>query len=241
MQNVYASKELNEFLIEITTKWTWLPWSNHPTWRWELNCCVEPKSWRKTQRSRCENNAQHKPSIRQQISRTRREWCQNCERESSHVDMFCTWVRRCVTVGKSPLSLWWCVRFAALGFVSWTVSTNTSQKRQKKFLLKALNLSVQGNLQWRLSNDQSLLWHCLLLLFLCVKGSGWTLIQNHSTRLFCSVKFHDQFTATWFCNSSRRWSSKFDGSSQWTVDAWRTFLAKRMRRTKEKVSILLES
>ena len=32
----------------------------------------------------------HKPSIRQQISRTRREWCQNCERESSHVDVFCT-------------------------------------------------------------------------------------------------------------------------------------------------------
>ena len=37
-----------------------------------------------------QNNAQHKPSIRQQISRASREWCQNCERESSHVDMFCT-------------------------------------------------------------------------------------------------------------------------------------------------------
>ena len=36
------------------------------------------------------NNAHHKRSTRQQISRTRREWHQNCERETSHVDMFCT-------------------------------------------------------------------------------------------------------------------------------------------------------
>ena len=55
-----------------------------------INCCVEQKGWRETQRSRCQNNAQHKPSIRQQISRTRRAWCQNCESESSQVDMFCT-------------------------------------------------------------------------------------------------------------------------------------------------------
>ena len=33
-----------------------------------------------------------------------------------------------------------------LGFASWTESTYTWPKRQKKFPLKALNLSVQGNL-----------------------------------------------------------------------------------------------
>ena len=33
-----------------------------------------------------------------------------------------------------------------LGFASWTKSSNTSQKRQRKFMFKALNLSVQGNL-----------------------------------------------------------------------------------------------
>ena len=49
----------------------------------------------KTQRSRCQGNAKHKPSVRQQISRTRREWCQNCDRKSSHVGVLCTRTARC--------------------------------------------------------------------------------------------------------------------------------------------------
>ena len=40
------------------------------------------------------------------------EWCQNCERESSHVDMFARELHG-VTIGKSHVSLPWCVRFAA--------------------------------------------------------------------------------------------------------------------------------
>ena len=42
-----------------------------------------------------------------------------------------------------------------LGFASWTESTNTWPKRQKKFLLQALRTEVQGYLSRRLNHDQS--------------------------------------------------------------------------------------
>ena len=67
----------------------------------------------KTQRSRCPNNAQHKPSMRQQISRTRRERHQNCERASSHGGHVFARELHGVTIGKSHVSLPWCVRYAA--------------------------------------------------------------------------------------------------------------------------------
>ena len=40
-------------------------------------------------------NAKHKPSVRQQISRTRREWCQNCEREGLYGGSIRTRTARC--------------------------------------------------------------------------------------------------------------------------------------------------
>ena len=57
----------DEFPIETTTKW--ILGLGYPeviirTDSESSSCSVEPKSWRKTQRSRCQNNAQHKPSIR---------------------------------------------------------------------------------------------------------------------------------------------------------------------------------
>ena len=42
-----------------------------------------------------------------------------------------------------------------------------------------------------------------------------------------------------FHGLAEKFKAKFDGTSQWTVEAWIAFLAKR-RRTEEKVSILLE-
>ena len=107
-----------------------------------------------------------------------------------------------------------------LGFVSWMKSTEASQKRQKKFLLKALNLFVQGNL------------------------------RNIQWKLFCSIKIHDQITAAWWNHSRRRWwSSKIwrplwtnQGKVRWYfgMDSWcLDSLPGRKRRTKEKVSILL--
>ena len=81
-----------DFPIETTTKWILGLGYPEVIIRTDGESPIVALSRRvgKTQRSGCQNNAQHKPSLRQQISRTRREWCQNCERESSHVDMFCT-------------------------------------------------------------------------------------------------------------------------------------------------------
>ena len=65
------------------------------------------------------------------------------------------------------------------------------------------------------------------------------------SRLFYSVRSHDQITATWSINSSRRWWSstiwltiflKNQGKVRWYVDD----LSGKGRRTQEKVSILLE-
>ena len=55
-----------------------------------------------------------------------------------------------------------------------------------------------------------------------------------SSRLFCSVKSHDQITATWSMNDGAvrfddimdEFKEKFDGSSQWPINDWTSFLAK---------------
>ena len=82
----------DEFPIETTSKWIFGLGYPEVAIRAHGESSIVALNRRvgETQRSRCQNNAQHKPSIRQQISKTRREWCQNCERESSNVDMFCT-------------------------------------------------------------------------------------------------------------------------------------------------------
>ena len=59
-----------------------------------------------------------------------------------------------------------------LGFASWTETTSTWPKRQKKFLLQALRTEVQGNLSRRPNHDQSRLLHCLLCLFFVVNETG---------------------------------------------------------------------
>ena len=74
-------------------------------------------------------------------------------------------------------------------------------------------------------------------------SSSWKKMDRHQSRkipwlLFCSVKNHDQIPTTSSINSSRRWWSstiwrdmkefkaKFDGTSQWPIDEWISFLAK---------------
>ena len=75
-------------------------------------------------------------------------------------------------------------------------------------------------------------------------SSSWKKMDRHQSRkipwlLFCSVKKHDQIPTTSSVNSWRRWleqydltryekkfKAKFDGTSQWPIDEWISFLAK---------------
>ena len=77
-----------------------------------------------------------------------------------------------------------------------------------------------------------------------------TLIKTIQSRLFCSAIIHDQITATWHINSSRRWwSSKFwrtdgkvQGKVRWHCAMDSQCLSKfpgKRRRKEEHISILL--
>ena len=92
-----------------------------------------------------------------------------------------------------------------LGFASWTESTNTWPKCQKKFWLQALRTEVQGNLSRRLNHGQSRLERCLMCLLFIVNENGLTLIQENSVQVGLKCQLY---------------------SSQWSIEVWITFLAK---------------
>ena len=80
----------DEFPIETTAKWILGLGCPEVIIRTDGESSIVALSRRvgeKLREAGVETIAQHKPSMRQQISRTRREWHQNCERENSHVDI----------------------------------------------------------------------------------------------------------------------------------------------------------
>ena len=81
------------FRLRMKPDETWATYERR-TWK-KMGLSLLAGNWGKTKWWKWQINAQHKPNIRQQISRTRREWWQNCERESLHIDMFCTLIARC--------------------------------------------------------------------------------------------------------------------------------------------------
>ena len=79
----------------------------------KLDCCVELKSWRKTHRSRCQNYTQCKPSIRDSRSAGHAESGVRIVEEKVCTLICFALELHGVTIGKSHVSLPWCVRFAA--------------------------------------------------------------------------------------------------------------------------------
>ena len=86
-------------------------------------------------------------------------------------------------------------------FALWMVSTNTSQKRQRKYRVRiSTHPSEQGNFWQRLNQCQDLLWiRTSMFLFTTVR-----------LFLFRNVKSHDQKTATRNAYSSRRRTVRLD-------------------------------
>ena len=124
---------------------------------------------------------------------------------------------------------------SVLGFASWTESINAWPKCQMKLRWERRYRETcregRATTKADFNNDSS------------VYSLSWTKMDRRWTskiqpRLFRSVKIHDQITATWRFSSSRRWWSskiwrpgrkvqgKFEGTSQWTIEAWIAFLAK---------------
>ena len=159
-----------------------------------------------------------------------------------------SWMRRSavikhVTVLKSWSNLCFeTERF--LGFGLWTESTTTWPKRQETFLLKALSTELQGNLLRRQSHNQSLLWHCVPILFLFVKKLyRHQSIQRDSVKIvlskvMISLRRHNPSIpreddgAVRFDDTMPEFKAKFEGTSQCASTAWITFLAKEEDRRK---------
>ena len=76
----------DEFPVETTTKWILGLGFLVVIIRTDVESCIAALS-RRVGENLKEAGVK---TMHKQISRTRREWHQNCERESSHVDMVCT-------------------------------------------------------------------------------------------------------------------------------------------------------
>ena len=114
------------------------------------------------------------------------------------------------------------------------VSTITSQKRHKKFLLKAFNLfSSTGRLVAKAKPRRR------EFVFQLCSNQRINLDRHQSKtfqrRLFCSVKIHDQITPTIsreddgavrFDDLTEKCKVKFAGALQWNVDDWENCLTK---------------
>ena len=94
MQTVYAAKGIeDEFPIETTTKWIFGLGYLVVAIRTDGDSSIvalSRKVGEKLREAGVKTVHNTSPAYDSRSTGTRREWCQNCERESSHVDMFCT-------------------------------------------------------------------------------------------------------------------------------------------------------
>ena len=197
--------------------------------------------------------------------------CWFLEEDQEGTVLHCNWTRICdyadsmssqedgfVQIQRSVLSWMWNSIFTedVITLISWwnqtLVSTNTSQKSQRKYRVRMLTRPSARRNQWqRLKQSQDLLWiQMSMFLFLREMDGRWSTTIRSS--LFWSVKNHDQNIATWLFISSRRkrssesWRSDREIQGRnwcyFAVDSWYLgeCFGKRRRREKE-ISMLLES